>query len=168
MRLDRRFSIRPLFAASVAALALVSTGTAARAQGGGNVSQSAATITPAQFGGLRWLSGDWRGRMPDGTAFHERYRFANDSTILITYFEQDSTFAKSARTDTIALRGGVVRSGDATLTRVNDQGLAFANLSKPGTGYEFARLPGGSWIATILGTKDGKPTKIVYHMQRVR
>lgn len=170
MRLDRRFSIRSLFATYLAApaavLALVSLASSAQAQG--YVSQSAATITTAQFGSLRWLNGDWRGRMPDGKAFHERYRFANDSTIIVTSFGDDSTFKRATQTDTIALRSGVVRQGAATLTRVSEQGLSFANLSNTASNYDFARLPGGSWTATIYGAKDGKPTKVVYHMQRVR
>jgi hypothetical protein len=168
----RRSFVRAIGASSLLALALVSgDAVSARAQGvaaQSGAARSAATVTSGQFGALRWLNGDWRGSMPDGKAFHERYRFANDSTIVVSYFEDDSTFAHSTGTDSIALRGGVVKHGASTLTRVNDAGLAFADLSKSDGGFEFTRLPGGSWTATIRSVGPNGPRRIVYHMHRVR
>jgi len=167
MRLFRRFSIgSPLVLSSLAVGLMATTAMPARAQG--TTAQGAPTFTAAQFGALRWLSGDWRGHMPDGNAFHERYRFANDSTIVVTYFESDSTFARATRTDTIALRKGAVHTGSSTLTNITDGGVSFVNAANAQSGYDFARLPGGSWTATIRYTKDGQPGKVVYHMQRIR
>ena len=124
-----------------------------------------AQVTPAQFGGLRWLAGTWRGRMPDGAYFYERYAFANDSTIAVSYFA-DSTLARQSRADSVVLRGGRVHFERATAVRLDSAGVDFATGAGGASGFVWSPRGKAGWVATLRGTKgDGSPYTVVYEME---
>ena len=126
-----------------------------------------AQITPAQFAGLRWLAGTWRGRMPDGKHFYERYAFADDSTIAVSYFA-DSTLARQRGADSVVLRGGRLRFDRATAVRVDGTGVDFAMGAGGASGFVWSPRgkAGEGWVATLRGRKgDGQPYTVVYEME---
>ena len=122
-----------------------------------------ARVTTAQFRDARWLEGTWRGRMPNGKYFYERYTRVNDSTIQILHFP-DSTLAASSEEESITLRDGVVHHGRAVAIRFDAKGIDFA--TPPRTTPQFTFTPGtGRWTATIQpANQGGQP--IVYQMER--
>ena len=122
---------------------------------------SAVRATPAQFRELRWLEGTWRGRMSNGKYFYERYERVNDSTLRIIHFP-DSTLATRGQVETITLRGGTIRHGDANAITLDANSVAFARPSQATPDFTFRRT-GTGWTAT-LHRADGPAT--VYQMQR--
>ena len=122
---------------------------------------SAVRATPAQFRDLRWLEGTWRGRMSNGKYFYERYERVNDSTIRIIHFP-DSTLKTRGQTETISLRGGTIRHGDANAIALDANTVAFARPTQATADFTFKRT-GTGWTAT-LHRADGPAT--VYQMQR--
>jgi len=131
---------------------------------GGPPQVGAAQVTPAQFRGLRWLVGSWRGRMGDGTYFYERYAVANDSTVVMSSFG-DSTFARATRTDSVVLRAGQLRFDRATAVRVDSAGVDFVANSNGTSSFLWTPKPPG-WTATLRGThRDGRPYTVVYEME---
>ena len=51
-----------------------------------------ASISREAFAGLRWIAGSWRGSGDGQAPFYERYRFEDDSTLVVETFT-DSTLA---------------------------------------------------------------------------
>ena len=159
-----RASAEPLDSASVGAVldgAALDVATAPAPHAHGTTAQ----VTAAQFARLRWLAGSWRGRMPDGKHFYERYAFVNDSTIAVSYFA-DSTFARATGADSVVLRDGRVRFCGATAVRVDDAGVDFTGATGA-SGFAWSlRAPG--WRATLRRTgRDGRPYSVVYEMTPV-
>src|SRR5262245_8606772 len=98
-----RLSFRGLLAAAIAAASLVSA-----ANAGAQVSQRGQPKTPfavGDLGKLRWLEGTWKASAPGEPTHYERYKFANDSTIEITYFS-DSTLSRESGTGRVYLSVG--------------------------------------------------------------
>jgi hypothetical protein len=159
-------------AAALSLLGLVSAGGGAQAPavpasaGAAATPATPATVDAAAFGALRWLAGTWRGRMPDGRAFHERYAVVDDSTMTIAHLA-DSTLARVTGADTIALRGGTLRHGAAVAVRVDSASVAFVGDARARTGFTFTRA-GAGWTADIHGRdRAGAPREVRYHMERV-
>ena len=121
-----------------------------------------ALVTAAEFRDLRWIEGTWRGRMPDGQYFYERYTRLNDSTIQILHFP-DSTLAASNEEDSITVRGGIMRHGEAVAIRFDSTGIDFAKPPRTTPQFSFAPASEG-WTATIHGAANGQP--VIYNMQR--
>src|SRR5215211_6737130 len=57
------------------------------------------------LGKLRWMEGTWRATAPNEPTHYERYAFANDSTIEITYYS-DSTLSRASGTGRVYLSVG--------------------------------------------------------------
>jgi hypothetical protein len=130
--------------------------------------ESAARLSLNDFAHLRWIQGDWRGELPNGGAFYERYRFLDDSTIAMRGFE-DSTFTQPNDSATVAFRGGTVtdRSTAAqwSATRLDANEIDFA----PGQGatnhFSWKRESADKWTATLRSANGNTNT---YRMERVR
>jgi len=92
---------------------------------------------------LRWIEGDWVGTGVNQSAFHERYRFENDSTLLVESFD-DSTRARVTETARFALRGGRLGPGPSTAaTHLGRRSVTFG-----------PQVPGRNWYAWIQRTPD--------------
>ena len=124
--------------------------------------------SPADFATLRWIEGDWRGQIPSGAYFYERYRFADDSTIVMHGFE-DSTYSLPNDSATIVLRDGVVtdRGGKArwSATRLDARGIDFAPVEGAKNRFSWNRESSDKWTATIRPVRGNATT---YRMERVR
>ena len=151
--------------ARAVALALCTLGATSAAPAQAGAADATVRVDPARFATLRWLEGTWRGRLPNGGWFYERYAFADDSTIAVSHL-RDSTLALEREGARVTLRGGDVRYENARATRLDARGVDFA-----GTGaHRFTWAPNGdgTWDATIHGVdRAGKPYTLAYHMERV-
>lgn len=122
------------------------------------------------FARLGWLVGSWRGRLPDGGSFYERYRLLDDSTIKMRSFTDD-TFSRATDSARITLRGGTVADeGGARwiATRLDSTGVDFASEHDASNNFTWARQSPNSWKA-ILNSIDrrGQPQTVIYPMQRI-
>jgi hypothetical protein len=120
------------------------------------------------FAILRWIEGDWRGQTASGGYFYERYKFADDSTIMMRGFE-DSTFTRPNDSAAIVFRDSMVidRGPKAqwSATRLDAKGVDFAPLRGAKNQFSWNRESADKWTAAIRPPK-GNPT--VYQMERVR
>jgi hypothetical protein len=126
-------------------------------------------FSPAQFAELRWLEGTWRGWLPDGGFFYERYEVASDTTIRMYAFS-DSTLTQTSDSARIVLRGGrIYNEGGArwVATHIDSSGIHFA--PERGASNRFTWMPENpdSWTATLsrAGQPNG-PGTVVYPMER--
>ena len=120
---------------------------------------AAPTVSPAQFAALRWLRGDWRGALPDGGYFYERYTLVNDSTLEMQPLA-DASLAPRGAPMPLTLRAGVVRYDRATATRVDSTSVDFA--TPEGHGFAWRRDAADRWTAVLRGRRP-----VVYRMERV-
>lgn len=127
-------------------------------------SAPAVAVDPAD---IAWLEGTWRGTMPDGTPFYERYTLVDDSTYAIHAFA-DSTLADPRDIGQVAVRGGVVHRVEASGARVaampgDDGALLFGTTAR---GFTWAPRPDGAWTATIHSARGPSPEgDVVYVME---
>ena len=113
-------------------LLLVALAAAPAAAQGRAVPLHPTRVTRADLARLRWIAGTWRG-VGDGQApFYERYRFADDSTLLVETFA-DSTLARVTETARYELRGG----------RLADDGELWVAVAIDARSVQFAPVPGG-------------------------
>jgi hypothetical protein len=117
-------------------------------------------VTAAQFQGLRWLEGVWRGSGGDYPSFFEDFRWTDDSTVdRHTY--ADSTLARVTETSQLLLRDGRLHQarngtlrGGAVLLRGDS--LRFAS------GVLWIRRSNDHWTAILGGGR------VVYELRRYR
>ena len=151
-----RFAVRPArAAAALLAAALLSAASAGTQPGPG----AAAPASRARFATLRWLVSDWRGALPGGGDFYERYAVVDDSTLAMQPLA-DASLAPKGPAVPIALRGGAVRYERATATRLDASGVDFATPA--GGGFSWQRDGADRWTAVIRGARP-----VVYRMERV-
>jgi hypothetical protein len=128
-------------------------------------------FTAAQFASLRWIEGTWRGHLPDGGAFYERYRFVDDSTIAMRAFA-DSTLTSTTDSARIALRDGMIADeGGAArwaATRLDSTGVAFTPIEGATNAFTWTRNHGDRWSAALTWTDThGEAHSVTYPMERV-
>lgn len=128
-------------------------------------------FTAADFARLRWIEGTWRGRLPDGRAFYERYRFVDDSTIAMQAFA-DSTLTSTSDSARIALRDGMIADeGGAArwaATRLDSTGAAFTPIEGATNAFTWIRDRGDRWSTALTWTdKHGEAHSVTYPMERV-
>jgi len=138
--------------------------------------QSAATQPAAgrysaqDFGQLRWLEGSWRGRLPDGGYFFERYRVHDDSTIVMHGFP-DSTLARATDSARITLRGGTIADEGSTrwvATRLDSNIVDFTSEQNSANGFSWERDSPDTWKATLRSVnRERQPQTTVYRMERI-
>ena len=163
----------------VALMSLPVVPAAARAQGA-RTAAVPARLTTRDLARLRWIVGDWRGVGVDGTAqpaFYERYRFADDSTLLVESFD-DSTWTRPSETTRYALRGGrfgnISAGAQWVAVGIDSLGVDFAPVARARNVFRWSRAPGDrarprEWRATITWSDAaGTVQHRYYRMQRVR
>ena len=110
--------------------------------------QPTTAFAPADLAKLRWLEGSWEGTAPGEPAIYERYHFANDSTIEITYY-RDPEFARETGSGRVYLsvgrlyhtfgRGAGARH-TSTRTECSSSRRSMRGIRLPGR--ESPRMPG--------------------------
>jgi hypothetical protein len=129
------------------------------------------TVTGAQFRTIGWMTGRWRGTLPDGAPFYESYQLQNDSTLESRGWS-DSTFTKLADSSVITLRKGEVWSGDAAkgyvVTRWSGDTIRFDPRGASANAFTWVRADADHWTATLTWTdRQGRAQRRVYQMVRV-
>jgi hypothetical protein len=128
-------------------------------------------ITPAELSKLRWIEGSWRGTGGEVPPFYERYKFENDSTLLVETLA-DETASKVTDESRFELKDGHFGSGTAdagsVATAIDDNSISFAPLGK-GNFFRFQRESDNSWKAVLNWTdKNGVAKERIYLMERLK
>jgi hypothetical protein len=147
----------------------------------GNVAQKASTsapspspspkqITTAELAKLRWIEGSWRGTGGGVPPFYERYKFENDSTLVVEGLA-DETLSKVNDVSRFELKDGHFGSGTddsgSVAIALDDNSITFAPLGK-GNFFRFQRESDNSWKAILNWTdKTGAPKERIYLMERI-
>jgi hypothetical protein len=127
-------------------------------------------ITPAELTKLRWIEGAWRGTGGEVPPFFERYKFENESTLVVETLE-DESLSKVTDVSRFELKDGHFGSGTADSGSVaialDDNSISFAPLGK-GNFFRFQRESDNSWKAILNWTdKNGAPKERIYLMERL-
>jgi len=151
-------------------------------------SSSKGKFTPADLAKLKWLEGTWKGTGGE-KPFFERYRFENDSTLVVETFA-DESLAKIVDTTRFELKDGefghdmgVRRAVASSITENAVQFVPAPTYTRPaanGSGpppqpggdqnqnsFRFERQSDGTWNAILQWPAgDGKPeSSKVYKME---
>jgi hypothetical protein len=127
-------------------------------------------LTPADLVKLRWIEGSWRGTGGDVPPFYERYKFENDSTLVVEGLA-DETLSKVNDTSRFELKDGLFGSstGDSGSVAIafDDNSITFAPLGKASNFFRFQRESDNSWKAILNWTdKNGAAKERIYTMER--
>ena len=131
----------------------------------------AARVTADQFARLRWIEGTWRGTGVDQPPFYERYRMADDSTIVMESFE-DSTLARVTSSARVELRDGRLSNvGEGAVwvaSKLGPTHVTFAPVEGARNTFTWRRVSADAWTATLSwpGQPQGQRER-VYRMGRV-
>ena len=134
-------------------------------------SPSPLQITVADLAKLRWIEGNWRGTGGGVPTFYERYKFENDSTLLVETLT-DETFSKVSEEGRFELKDGHFGKSEgesgSVATAFDDNSITFSPLGKARNSFRFQRESDNSWKAILNWTgKDGAPKERVYTMERM-
>lgn len=134
-------------------------------------SPSPRLITMADLAKLRWIEGSWRGTGDGQEPFYERYKFENDSTLLVETLADD-TLSKVTETDRFELKDGhfgkSANDSGSVAIALDDNSITFAPLGKSRNFFRFQRESDNSWRAILTWTdKDGAAKERIYHMERL-
>jgi hypothetical protein len=136
-------------------------------------SQRGQPTTPFAFtdlGKLHWLEGTWAGTAPGEPTFYERYHFANDSTIEITYFG-DSTLSRQTGTGRVYVSVGRIfytfGAGRWGASHVDDGGIFFVPQVNAHNTLAWKRGSDGEWTATLRAGMTGREHVTVSQMRRL-
>ena len=130
----------------------------------------AGTFSVTDFQQLRWMNGMWRGFMPDGGKFYERYRVLDDTTMVMHAFP-DSTFGTPTDSSRILLRDGrVITDGGSArwvATRLDSVGVDFTPHYGAPNRFTWARESDTQWSATMRWNDEaGRPQTRTYALHK--
>ncbi len=135
-------------------------------------SASPVPITAAELQKLKWIEGTWRGTGDVDKPFYERYRFENDSTLLIESFD-DEKLEKVSDVSRYELRNGQFgNTGDVrwVATKFDDKSITFSPVAKARNSFIWASESKDLWKATLswpAGDK-GPEKQRIYNMARMK
>lgn len=162
--------IRSLLLCSFVAGSLA-TPRAARAQSGSQRGQPKTPFAVSDLAKLRWIDGTWEATAPGETTLFERYRFANDSTIEITYFG-DSTLSRATGTGRVYLTMGRIYHtfgpGRWGATHVDSSGIYFIPQVSAHNSFAWSYQSPDAWTSTMRTGLSGHTDVIVYQMRRLK
>jgi hypothetical protein len=134
---------------------------------------AAARITPGDFRKLRWIEGSWRGSGDGQKPFYERYRFADDSTLIVDSFP-DSTLAGVSESTHFELRGGTLGNASTTTrwvaSRLDDRSADFVPAMGVRNTFTWRYESPDRWTALLhWPASDTRPARdATYPMERIR
>jgi hypothetical protein len=134
-------------------------------------SPSPKTLTAADLRKLRWIEGSWRGSGDIDKPFYERYKFENETTLVVEGIADDK-FEKVNDVSRFELKDGHFgksrgESGSVAVA-LDENSITFAPLGTAKNSFRFQRETADMWKA-ILTWKDATGTmkERVYVMERV-
>jgi len=130
---------------------------------------AAKNLTTADISKLRWIEGTWRGSGVDQAPFFERYRFENESTLVVDSFP-DEKMDKVGETSRFELKDGVFGNGSYVASSIDDKGIDFEPFKDANNSFRWERVSDNAWKATLKWPAKGdKPARErVYNMERIQ
>ena len=126
-------------------------------------------IAPSELRKLRWIEGTWRGTGGDVPPFYERYRFENESALVVETFA-DEKFTTVNDTSRFELKDGHFGHSEgesgSVATAFDDNSISFDPIGK-GNSFRWQRESADSWKAVLNWIdKAGNPKERIYNMER--
>jgi len=125
----------------------------------------------SDFAKLRFVEGIWTGTAPGERTYYERCRFADDTTVEITYYG-DSTFTHETGTGRLYLSVGRIFHSMGPqrwgATHVDNDGVYFVPQSNAQNTFVWNRTSKDEWTATLRSGFAGHDRVTVYTMRRAR
>jgi hypothetical protein len=120
-------------------------------------------IVPADLGKLRWIEGSWRGTGDVDAPFYERYRFENESTLLVDSFP-DEKLSKVDDTTRFEIKDGQFgNAGEGSrwvATAIDDDSINFEPVFKARNSFSWKRESKDLWTAVLKWPANGdKPAR---------
>ena len=128
------------------------------------------TISANDLTKLRWIEGSWRGTGDIDKPFYERYKFENETTLVVESFP-DEKFDKASEVDRFELKDGQFgkfsEGAGSVATALDENSIMFAPLGKAKNSFRFQRESADVWKAVLNWREaDGTPKERVYRMER--
>jgi hypothetical protein len=152
---------------AIALLALAAPGSVALAQRG-------LPSSPFGVGDLKkihWIEGRWRGSAQGQAPFFEQYRFANDSTLEITYFADSSFTNTSGRGRVYLTVGRIYHATGPSLwgaSKVDTAGIFFVPQKNASNTVSWSFQSPDLWTATLRSSATGHEQVTIYQMRRIK
>jgi len=126
------------------------------------------TITPADLVKLRWIEGTWRGTGTNQPPFFERYRFENDTTLVMEELA-DETATAPKRTSRYELKDGNFADDSHVATALDDKSITFSPRIQGQNSFRWQSESKDVWKAILtLPAKGSAPAKeIIYVLERL-
>lgn len=129
-------------------------------------------ITAAELQKLKWIEGTWRGTGDIDKPFYERYRFENDSTLLIESFD-DEKLEKVSDVSRYELRDGQFgNTGEVrwVATKFDDKSITFSPVAKARNTFIWQSESKDLWKATLSwpASDKGPEKQRIYNMARMK
>lgn len=133
-------------------------------------SPSPKLLVAADLAKLRWIEGTWRGTGGDVPPFYERYKFENDSTLVVETLA-DETVSKVSDVSRFELKDGHFGSSTddsgSVATALDDNSITFEPLGKGRNSFRWQRESNESWKAILNWTdKNGAAKERIYQLER--
>lgn len=128
---------------------------------------AATKFTTADIAKLKWLEGTWRGSGVDQKPFFERYRFENESTLLVDSFP-DEKMDKVEDTSRFELKDGKFGNGSYAASAIDNNSVDFEPITANNS-FRWERVSDNAWKATLkFPARGDKPARErIYNMERI-
>ena len=134
------------------------------------VDVTGATITAEQLRSLRWIEGNWRGVGDSTSVFYERYKFIDDSTLVV----DDPTRPSEPPTRFELRRGRLGTTGPARWVAVQllEGAVTFAPVSGARNFFVWRSISTSQWVAELAWLPPMDPKRpgrmpVRYQMDRI-
>ena len=127
------------------------------------------TVTTAELQKLRWIEGTWRGSGETQSPFFERYRFENDSTLVMEELA-DESLSKVNSTTRYELKDGRFGTDRAVATALDDTSVTFSPLIADRNSFTWQSESKDTWKAILTSPATAKaPAKeTIYKLERIQ
>lgn len=128
-------------------------------------------ITPADLSKLRWIEGTWRGTGDVEAPFYERYRFENETTLVVESFD-DEKVDKVTDVTRFELKDGQFGNyGEGArwvATQLENNSVTFEPVTRARNSFRWQKESENLWKAILdWPAADSKPARQrVYKMER--
>ena len=126
-------------------------------------------ITTSDLKKLRWIEGTWRGTGETQPPFFERYRFENDSTLVMEELA-DESLSKVNSTTRYELKDGRFGTDRAVATALHDTSVTFSPLISGRNSFKWQSESKDTWkaILTLPATAKAPAKETIYKLERIQ
>jgi hypothetical protein len=175
--MDFNYRIRLAALVIAAGLAFTSAGGCAqkpldsRKQAVAAPSPSPKLLAAADLAKLRWIEGSWRGTGDGQSPFYERYRFEDDTILVVESFD-DEKLTRWKDVNRYELKDGQFSNVGNTrwvATDFNDYSITFSPVAVAKNSFTWQRESADLWRAVLKwpATEENPARERVYKMERL-